>query len=390
MQVYLRCETSSDRMTQSPPAHELPAALPFWVSLTLVPIAWTGAIFGGLSLLLLPLYAWVAFSILDHLIGLDTRNPDISIPESRLFWHQLVTWLWPVVQFVTTFALLAYASATEHLSSFEKVILFMGVGLMNGTIGLVYAHELIHRSTRFERFLGDLQLGMVLYGHYRSEHLLVHHRYVATPRDPVTAQFRENFWRFYRRVLRESLLSAFAAERAQLARRNKPVWHRSNPFWRYVTLAVFCVSIAYAIAGASGLALFLVSAGFAVFQLELVNYIEHYGLTRKHLGEGRYEAQKPHHSWNSAHGPTSALLINVTRHSDHHSSPGRPYPLLQTPSDSVAPYLPHGYAVMTTMALIPPLWMKRMNPRVKAWRRQFYPEITDWSAYDNRTTPRPN
>ena len=133
----------------------------------------------------------------------------------------------------------------------------------------------------------------------------------------------------------------------------------------------------------------MTSAGFAIFQLELVNYIEHYGLTRRYLGEGRYEPQQLHHSWNSAHTATSALLINVTRHSDHHASPARPYPLLQSPNEDIAPYLPHGYAIMTTMALVPPLWMRRMNPRVRAWRRRFYPDIVDWSEYDKGQNPIP-
>jgi len=357
--------------------------------LTLVPIAWISAIYGGWTLAVLPLYTWVVFSILDHFVGNNLRNPDISTPYSELFWHQLVTWVWPFVQFAATFGILAYVTSTDHLTSLEKVCLFLGVGLMNGTIGLVYAHELIHRSSRFERLLGDLQLGMVLYGHYRSEHLRVHHRFVGTPRDAVTARYREHFWRFYPRVLRQSFVSSFKAEQAILERRGESVWHQANPFWRYVSLAVLSLILAYAIGGISGLALFLTSAGFAIFQLELVNYIEHYGLTRKHLGEGRYEPQKAHHSWNSAHGPTSALLINVTRHSDHHASPARAFPLLQTPSEDIAPHLPHGYAVMTTMALIPPLWMRSMNPRVRAWRRQFYPEITDWSAYDEGHNPPP-
>ena len=369
--------------------NRVPPALPFWVSLTLVPIAWIGAVWGGWTLFLLPLYAWVVFSILDRAIGIDPRNPDITTPSSDIAWHQFIIRIWPGVQAVTTFGLLAYVTHTDHLSSIEKVGLFFGVGLMNGTIGIVYAHELIHKPTRLDRFLGDFQLGMALYGHYRSEHLHVHHRYVGTPRDPVTARFREHFWAFYPRVLRQSLVSSFNAERAYLARRNLPAWHITNRFWRYILLAVGFLTLSYAIGGWSGLALFATSAGFAIFQLELVNYIEHYGLTRKHLGDGQYEGQKPHHSWNSAHAATSALLINVTRHSDHHSSPSRPYPLLQTPPDSDAPHLPFGYAVMTTMALIPPIWMNRMNPRVRAWRRQFYPEITDWSPYDQGTNPSP-
>ncbi|MBT8413354.1 MAG: alkane 1-monooxygenase [Boseongicola sp.] len=376
-------------MTQSYAPDFVPSALPFWVSLTLVPIAWTGAVFGGLTLALLPLYAWVAFSLLDQLLGLDPRNPDVATSTKALFWHRLITLVWPFVQFATTFSLLAYVTVADHLSSLEKVCLFFGVGLMNGTIGLVYAHELIHRSSRFERFLGDLLLGMVLYGHYRSEHLLVHHQHVGTPHDPVTARFREHFWRFYPRVLYQGFVTSFLAEKALLARKGRPIWHVSNPFWRYVGLAVFCLGMAFAIGGISGLALFMTSAGFAIFQLELVNYIEHYGLTRRYLGQGQYEPQKPHHSWNSTHASSSALMINVTRHSDHHANPSRPYPLLQTPDETVAPHLPYGYAIMTTMALIPPLWMRRMNPRVKAWRRRFYPDITDWSDYDQRRAPSP-
>jgi hypothetical protein len=38
------------------------------------------------------------------------------------------------------------------------------------------------------------------------------------------------------------------------------------------------------IGGWAGLGLFLVQAFTAMWQLELVNYVEHYGLTRKHLG----------------------------------------------------------------------------------------------------------
>ncbi len=369
--------------------NRIPPALPFWVSLTLVPVACLGAVFGGLMLLLLPFYAWVVFSLLDQVIGIDPRNPDIATPDKDIFWHRLITLIWPFVQVAATFGLLAYTAQSDHLTSVEKVGLFFGVGLMNGTIGLVYAHELIHRSSRLERFLGDMQLGMVGYGHYRSEHLLVHHAYVGTPRDAVTARYREHFWAFYPRVLRQSLVSAFRAERAMLARRNRPVWHLSNPFWRYTLFSFSFILLALGIGGPSGVALFLTSAGFAVFQLELVNYIEHYGLTRLHLGDGRYEPQKAHHSWNSAHAATSALLINVTRHSDHHRAPARAYPLLRTPSENEAPHLPYGYAVMTTMALIPPLWMARMNPRVRAWRRQFYPQVTDWSAYDAGTNPAP-
>ena len=117
--------------------------------------------------------------------------------------------------------------------------------------------------------------------------------------------------------------------------------------------------------------------------------MEHYGLTRKHLGEGKYEHVRPHHSWNAAHKASNWLLINLQRHSDHHYRPDRRFPLLQNYTPSDAPQLPYGYPVMTVAAMIPPLWRRVMNPRVRRWRQMYYPEITDWSSYNKAKTPMP-
>ena len=112
-------------------------------------------------------------------------------------------------------------------------------------------------------------------------------------------------------------------------------------------------------------------------------------MTRKHLGDGKYEHVKPQHSWNSAHKASNWLLINLQRHSDHHYKPDRRFPLLQTYSDGDAPQLPFGYPVMTIAAMIPPLWRRVMNPRVRRWRQMYYPEITNWKAYNKAQNPQP-
>jgi alkane 1-monooxygenase len=83
------------------------------------------------------------------------------------------------------------------------------------------------------------------------------------------------------------------------------------------------------------------------------------------------------------------LLINLQRHSDHHYKPNRRFPLLQTYSEIDAPQLPLGYPAMTLFALIPPLWRKHMNPKVRHWRQMYYPEITDWRTYNTGKTPMP-
>ena len=364
-------------------------ALPFWLSLALPPVAFCAAAFGGWTIALLPLSSWGLFTLLDALTGLNEENPDTDTPEEGLFWYRLVTLVWVPVQFVLLFGLILYVPQADHLGTGEKVALFFGMGVISGTIGINYSHELMHQKSRMERWLADILLAMVLYSHFRSEHLRVHHLYVGTPRDPVTARYNEGFHRFFPRVLWQCHRSAFGAEAAMLARRGLPWWHRTNPYWRYAALQAGMLALALVLGGWLGLALFLWQAFVAVWQLELVNYIEHYGLTRRHLGEGRYEHVLPRHSWNASHRASNWLLINLQRHSDHHYKPDRRFPLLQTYGTDDAPQLPFGYPLMTLAAMIPPLWKRIMNHRVKAWRRQFYPDITDWHAYNKALNPPP-
>ncbi|NCO21771.1 MAG: alkane 1-monooxygenase [Rhodobacterales bacterium] len=364
-------------------------ALPFWLSLALVPILVIGAVQGGWAVLLVPLCTWYLFSIVDVFAGLDTSNADPQTPDAQLFWYRLITLIWFPVQAGLTLWLLWYSAQAAHLGTWEKIGLFFGVGVINGTIGINYAHELMHQKSKIERGMADLLLAMVFYSHFRSEHMLVHHRYVATPRDPVTALYNEGFHRFFPRVLWQCFRSAWRAEAAMLARKGLPANHRSNPFWRYGALQGGFVVFALILGGLSGLGLLLFSAFIAVWQLELVNYVEHYGLTRRHLGAGKYEHVLPHHSWNAAQRASNWLLINLQRHSDHHYKPDRRFPLLQTYTPDKAPQLPYGYPIMTMLAMVPPLWRHRMNPRVRQWRKRHYPEITDWGPYTKATNPLP-
>jgi len=365
----------------------VPSALPFWLSLCLPPLAIVGMVFGGWTVALLPLSAWFLFSILDALTGLNPANPDPSAPESLLTWHRAVTLVWFPVQFGLLCLMLWYVPRAAHLGTGESLALFFGMGVVSGTVGINYAHELLHQKSKLERWLGDLLLACVLYSHFRSEHLRVHHIHVGTPRDPVTARYNEGFHRFFPRVLWSCPQSSWRAEVAMLARRGLPWWHRSNPFWRYAVLQGAMLVLAGLLGGWVGLGLFAVQATAAIWQLELVNYVEHYGLTRRHLGGGKYEHVLPRHSWNAEHRATNWLLINLQRHSDHHYKPDRRFPLLQTYPQEEAPQLPFGYPLMALAAMIPPLWKRVMNPKVKAWRRKHYPDITDWHPYNKGKTP---
>ncbi|WP_265500117.1 alkane 1-monooxygenase [Paracoccus beibuensis] len=370
------------------PFSAVPAAAPFWLSAALLPLVALAAWQGGAWWMLIPAYAWYLTSALDGILGKNGMNADPDA-GADLFWHRAITVVWFPLQFAAIFGSIWYVQATGHLSGWEKLGLFFGIGVLSGSIGIVYAHELLHQKTVHERWLGDLLLASVLYSHFRTEHLLVHHSWVATPRDAVSARYNEGFYSFFVRVLRDGPRSAWIAEKRFLARAGRSFGDRRNPFWRYAALQGAMLALALVLGGWQGMGLFVFQAFIAVWQLELTNYVEHYGLSRKHLGDGRYELVRPRHSWNASHRATNWLLINLQRHSDHHFKPDRRFPLLQTYAPDEAPQLPLGYPAMTFVAMIPPLWRRRMNPRVRAWRRQFYPEIGDWSAYNRGTLPMP-
>jgi len=354
------------------------SALPFWLSLSFLPLVWLAAVHGGTWLLVLPLYAIFGITALDALLGVNERNVDPATSAS-FFWHKAITWAWLPLQLAMIFGCTWWVSSGGMANTRNGIYLMMGVGLVTGGIGIVYAHELMHQKNRVERALGEWLMISALYGHFVSEHLHVHHSHVGTPKDAVTARYNEGFYGFFLRVLPQCLVSAWQVEAARQTRRGKPVLGRQNPFWRYLGGALLMLLIAFLVGGPQGILLFGVQAFIAVLLLEQVNYMEHYGLVRKRLGNGKYEPTRPHHSWNAPHRVSNYLLINLQRHSDHHYKPDRRFPLLQTYGETEAPKLPFGYPLMGLLSLNPFLWRRVMNPRVRRWRALHYPEITNWS-----------
>ena len=355
---------------------------PFWVSLLLIPLLVAVSQWGGWSILLVLAATWWLFPLLDQVFGRDPTNPDEAARLNSLFWYRAITLIWAPSQFGLVFGLIAYlATNAAHLTLTEQFGLAASLGVVTGMIGINYSHKLMHRPARLERGLADILLAITLYSHFKTEHLLVHHIHVATPRDPASARYNEGFHRFFPRILIQSFKSAWRAEAQRLEKRRLALWHRSNPFWRYGGLQAGMMGLAYAIGGKWGLAFFAVQVFVAVLRLEITNYIEHYGLTRAYKGAGKYEHVKPRHSWNTDHRATNWLLINLQRHSDNHYRPDRAYPLLQTYDHDAAPQLPYGYPVMGILALCPPLWRRVMNPKVRAWRKQHYPQVKDWTPY---------
>lgn len=160
-----------------------------------MPLVYLAVTQGGWTALQIPAYAWVLMPLLDTNLGCNLRNPDTNTPEAALFWFRLLTWIWFPIQFVLVFGTLWYLIHIGSYSVMEPLGIMFGIGVTTGTVGIVYADELMHKPQKFERNFADLLLALVLYGHFRIEHLLVHHPHVGTPRDTVTARYNEDFMR---------------------------------------------------------------------------------------------------------------------------------------------------------------------------------------------------
>lgn len=239
-------------------------------------------------------------------------------------------------------------------------------GASGGIVAINVGHELIHRARRTDRVAGGLLLASVGYGAFKVEHVRGHHLRVATPDDPATARRGESAWRFVPRSVAGTLAHAWRLEAARTAA-ERPGAGPLARLARNETAAWTAVSAALAVAagaawGPGAVGFLALVAAVAVFELEVVNYVEHYGLRRRRGPDGRYEPVDHRHSWNADTAVVNAFLLNLQRHADHHAHGGRPYTALE--GDPRAPQLPAGYGAMVLLALVPPAWRAVMHPRL--------------------------
>jgi alkane 1-monooxygenase len=252
------------------------------------------------------------------------------------------------------------------LSTVDKVGLAMTIGTIAG-IGINTAHELGHKKESHERWLAKIALAQSFYGHFYIEHNRGHHVRVATPEDPASSRVGETFYAFWPRTVVGSLRSAWGLEKRRITRRRKHAWTLGNDVLNAWLMSVVLWGTLVAVFGPGILPFLVIQAVIGFSLLEVVNYLEHYGMLRQRTGPdrtGRYERVDPSHSWNSNNIATNVLLYHLQRHSDHHANPTRRYQTLRDFEES--PVLPTGYAGLIILALVPPLWFAVMDRRVLA------------------------
>jgi alkane 1-monooxygenase len=304
--------------------------------------------------------------VIDHLLPPDASNPPPEVvPQLDADrYYRYLTYLTVPIHYLTL-VYSAYVVGTHDLAWYSILGLALSVGVVNG-LAINTGHELGHKTTTPERWLAKTVLAVVGYGHFFIEHNKGHHKDVATPEDPASSRMGENIYRFACREIPGAMRRAWSSEKTRLARCGSGPWTLKNEVLQPLLITVpLYAALVYAF-GWVMLPFLFVQALWGWFGiLSSANYIEHYGLMRQRLANGRYEPCQPYHSWNSNHVMSNLILFNLQRHSDHHANPTRRYQSLR--AFDKLPEFPSGYPLMFMIALLPPLWFALMDRRVMAW-----------------------
>ncbi|MEM9858169.1 MAG: alkane 1-monooxygenase [Bacteroidota bacterium] len=334
----------------------------------------SGYYLGGWWNYMAVIHAFVILPVVDQLFGIDTTNLSkerASVISNELY-YRFITYIWALFQ-VGFVIWGCYVVAMGALSTWTEWVGFtLSFAIVTGGIGITVAHELGHKKASLERFYSKLLLMTVSYMHFYIEHNRGHHVLIGTPADPATSRKNENFYAFWVRSVVKGYAHAWHLETERLKRKGKSAFNLNNAMiWFTLLPVLFAAAMTTTFSFIAGTIIwsvtifFFVQSILAFTLLELVNYVEHYGILRKEVSPGRYERVTPIHSWNSSHVVSNFFLFQLQRHSDHHANAIKRYQVLDHYHES--PQLPAGYSTMILIALVPPLWFGMMNARLEKW-----------------------
>lgn len=348
-----------------------------------VGLATVAAYVAGGHFISVGLLAVLAFYVIgDAICGDDTSTPTFRHPQilTAQLWLALpllslmvFAAVWTVSpgdplgfgEWITRWSGYDVLAAREATTLVDRVSEVLLTGLMIGIIGTITGHELTHRTwDPVSVTIGRWLLAFSFDTSFAIEHVYGHHRYVSTTLDPATAPRGRNVYLHIVASTIRGNRSAWKIERERLEKKRlAPLsWH--NAVIRGQLMSLLLVAAAWAIGGWQAALFFAICALAGKATLEVVNYMEHYGMVRN-----PETPVQPRHSWNTNRRISSWTMFNLTRHSHHHAQGEVPYQDLRPIPD--APMMIGGYLTTIVVALIPPLWHALMTPKVLAWDRDF-------------------
>jgi alkane 1-monooxygenase len=322
---------------------------------------------GGIWTYFALFYAFVLVPTLELFMRGNTGNFDKLEEEiiKKDVKYDLLVWIIVPIQYAMLIFCL-YRISHDSLVWWEVLGIMSSMGIACGVFGINVAHELGHRSTKFEQFLSKMLLLTSQYMHFFVEHNRGHHKNVSTDDDPASSRLNETVYAFWFRSVKDGWFSAWHLENERMAKLHLPWYSLKSEMVQYQFIQLASLVVIFAVFGPKALLCYIGAAIMGFLLLETVNYIEHYGLRRKLIDGAYYEKVMPIHSWNSNHPIGRLLLFELTRHSDHHYMASRKYQVLRHFDQS--PQMPTGYPGMMVLALIPPLWFKVMNTEVERYK----------------------
>ncbi|HRH60014.1 MAG TPA: alkane 1-monooxygenase [Chitinophagaceae bacterium] len=341
-------------------------ALKYYTPLVVYVLAMVSFASHGIYCWLGLVYAWVMIPFAELLMRSDESN--LNAAEEELArkdkWYDAVLWIVVLAQYAAI-PIFLFSMKDAALSGFDIAGRVFTMGLLCGAFGINVGHELGHRIKPFEVVLAKASLLTSLYMHFIVEHNKGHHKNVATREDPSSARLWEPVYFFWPRTIIYSYISAWHIANDETKKKSKPVFSLHNEMLQMLLIQILFVAVIFISFGWPITLYYLAAAAIGMLLLETVNYIEHYGLQRQQLDNGRYERAMPVHSWNSNHIIGRLMLFELSRHSDHHYLASRKYQILRHHDD--APQMPTGYPGMMILALMPPLWFYVMHKQMRKY-----------------------
>ena len=278
---------------------------------------------------------------------LGSPNEDFSALHFSLILYALFVLYW-----VNLYLALSWFTEVGVLK-INSIFIFYMLFLSGGISGPVTGHELTHRRSSIEHWMGRLLYCGFLHDHWWVDHIGSHHRYFGMARDPSTARLDETLPQYFLRLFPSQARSAWSIELKKHKHKSLFAQFFHNTLIWGLLIEIGLLWAVYNVFGFMGLALFVSQSIILMLALHTVNFFQHWGLVRTD--------QNSQGTWDSNHRATLFSMLGLLRHADHHRNVSKPYHQLSYVPDS--PKMPFGFGAMIILSIFKP---KRFNTLMRA------------------------
>ena len=264
----------------------------------------------------------------------------------------------PVEITATWFGLIPVYSG---ITSLDLIGAVLSTGIFAG-IGIIYGHELSH-CKGFAFIISRMTMGLSGSAHFCYAHVYNHHLELASEDDPATAPRGRTIYGHYLLSYLGQSKFVFNMEKERLSRMGVSFISWQNRWIRGYLMSIPSAVLFFMAGGWIGIAALATVWVISNFELEALNYLEHYGLVRVKDQPIDYR-----HNWDNDTLFTSWFFIEIGRQADHHDRGETHFWELENVG---APNLGWGYFTIFALALVPPLWHWYMRKRSATWDAKF-------------------